>query len=142
MYTEGSIVKIKPFEDLPEGVSKGFGKYANKTATVVGAYMRDDGTRCYQLRMDGCSAVSRNMFTEDMLLEPTAGLRIEFDVIHGKSIKAMLYDGDNLVEAGDAFIYHNDHEGFAQAASYAMKRLWTKLYDERTDTTNASLRTV
>ena len=140
MFTEGQIVKIKDYDRFP-GANTGNAKILGKKAKVVGAYIKDDGTRCYQLIPEGFRSISTIMFTEDMLESPEVnGLHIGFETMDGKSIRATLYGADDEpIETGDAFIYHNDIEGFAQAASYAMKRLWCKLYDARKGDEDASL---
>ena len=141
MYTEGQIVKIKDFDHFPRA-NTGNAKILGRKATVVGAYMKADGTRCYQLRPEGSKSVSSLMFTEDMIEDPQAGLHFEFKIVDGKSIQVTLLDGDDeVIETGDAYIYHNDTEGFAQAASYAMKRLWLNIYDARKETEDASVST-
>lgn len=44
-----------------------------------------------------------------------------------------MYDGDTLIERGHGHIIHSGADGIAQAASYAMKKLWAKMNDKEGD---------
>lgn len=50
-----------------------------------------------------------------------------------KVVIVSMYDGDDLIERGHGHIIHSGADGIAQAASYAMKKLWAKMNDKGGD---------
>ena len=51
-----------------------------------------------------------------------------FNFFYDNSIVIVeMYDGDALIERGHGHLIHSGADGIAQAASYAMKKLWAKM---------------
>lgn len=60
--------------------------------------------------------------------------KYRFDFFYDNSIVIVsMYDGDTLIERGHGHIIHCGADGIAQAASYAMKKLWAKMNDKDGD---------
>ena len=57
-----------------------------------------------------------------------------FDFFYDDNVVIVsMFDGDVLIERGHGHIIHSGADGIAQAASYAMKKLWAKMNDKGGD---------
>ena len=57
-----------------------------------------------------------------------------FNFFYDNSIVIVeMYDGDALIERGHGHLIHSGADGIAQAASYAMKKLWAKMNGKEGD---------
>ena len=136
-YQIGSNVRIKAYYELPtEYQTKGIARIAGKKAEIVDrVYSEAKGDYFYRLKIDGCKGVSAVEFTEDAIAyigwgeEPT--YRYEFDFLD-TVVVATLYETDykgveKRIAKGHGHIIHEGQIGIAQAASYAVKRIYEAL---------------
>lgn len=133
----GSNVRIKSYYDLPtEYQTKGMARIAGKRAEIVDkVYSEAKGDYFYRLKVDGYKSVSAVEFTEDTVEyiswgeEPTYRYEFEFlDTV----VVATLYETDykgveKQIAKGHGHIIHEGQIGIAQAASYAVKRIYEAL---------------
>jgi hypothetical protein len=116
--------KVKVKDGLP---------YAGCIAEVVDIYEgKRTGKIMYRVKIvetgDECTLAAVDLEAYEEKHE----YRFEFFYDDNVVIVSM-YDGDTLIERGHGHIIHSGADGIAQAASYAMKKLWAKLNDKGGD---------
>lgn len=135
-FNIGDQVRVKPFDKIPEGIrSRGLGKSAGRVGKIVDVvYSNAKGKTVYKILFDRDVHVSRTDFEEGMIIPADAPEEVryeyEFDYLE-KVVVARLYEvsGDTKVEVakGHGHIIHGGVYGIAQAASFALKRIYYAL---------------
>lgn len=139
----GDKVKIKAYEDIPQELkarvignnphlwNSGKSKTCGKVGTVID-HLYSNGYECdvYRVKFDGEDLPSRSLFDIDAFEpveeETPAEFSFKIDIAENVVIANMLQDGKQ-VGRGHAHIIHDGTIGIAQAASYALKRLYSNM---------------
>lgn len=135
----GDKVRVRPFDKIPEDIrNRGLGKSAGKEGEIVDIMNSVAKNRAvYKIHFDGDASCSRTEFTEEMLdlvsdLEAPK-YTYEFEYLENLVV-ARLYevteDSKTKVAKGHGHIFHDGVLGIAQAASYALKKIYLKLEGE------------
>lgn len=135
-FSIGDIVRVRPYDKLPENVkSRGLARLAGKDGVIVDVmYSNAKGCDVYKLHLDGYDRPSNAEFPEgsfDLLTElETPTYTYEFEFLENLVV-ARLYEVTETtkteVAKGHGHIFHEGVLGIAQAASYAMKKLYMKI---------------
>ena len=126
-------VRVRQYEDLPEEIKhKGLGKHSGKDGEIVDV-MYNNAKDCYVYRIhfDGSDRPSQTDFVEgsfDLISElEQATYTYEFEYAENLVI-ARFYeikgDSKKMIARGHGHIFHDGAYGIAQAASYAMKKIY------------------
>ena len=135
----GQRVRVKEFEDIPEKVrSKGLGKHAGKKGEIADImWSNAKGCYVYRIILDGCADVSRTDFPAGSfhLLVPKEKPAYTYEFTYGDNIViARLYevtaDSKTEIGKGHGHVFHDGALGIAQAASYALKRIYHDLEED------------
>lgn len=132
----GDRVRVRPFERIPEEIrNRGLGKSAGREGEIVDI-MNSVAKNCtvYKIHFDGDAHCSRTEFpagTFDLVSDLEApSYTYEFEYLENLVV-ARLYevteDGKTEIAKGHGHIFHDGVNGFAQAASYALKKIYYKL---------------
>ena len=134
-YKIGDKVVIKDYKDLPADFrNKRNAVCCGKQGEIVDLmYSQAKKAMVYRIRIDGKTIVSRSDFPEQAFKlvpkSPPAYYDIEFTYLDNVVVARMFeIQGDNKTEIqkGHGHIIHDGAEGIAQAASYALMRLYRK----------------
>ena len=135
-FTIGTNVRIKSYHDLPtELQNKGMAHIAGKNAEIVDrVYSEANEGYFYRLKIEGCKGISSVDYPEDtleLIPEEKVTYRYEFEFLDNVVV-AMLYETDSngvekKIARGHGHIIHEGQIGIAQAASYAVKRIYEAL---------------
>jgi hypothetical protein len=135
----GDRVRIIAYDKLPEGIkNKGLAKNAGNEGEIVDImYSSAKGCDVYRIRFDGFDRPSKTDFPEgsfDLVSELEAPkYSYEFEYLENLVV-ARLYevteDSKTEVAKGHGHIFHDGVIGIAQAASYALKKIYLKLEGE------------
>ena len=138
-FNIGDRVRVRDYEELPSMMQyNAIGKIAGKEGYVVDAlWSYAKNCTVYKLHLDGYILPSKADFIEgsfDIVEEPTpARYTYEFEHLENLVV-ARLYevteDSKKEIAKGHGHIFHNGVHGFAQAASYALKRIWMDIAEE------------
>lgn len=141
-FNIGDRVRVRRYDDLPEETkNKGLGKHAGKDGEIVDImYSNAKDCYVYRIRFDGCDIPSRTDFIEgtfDLISElEKAEYTYEFEYLENLVV-ARLYeikgDSKKLLARGHGHIFHDGVLGIAQAASYALKRIYRHFEEGDTD---------
>lgn len=131
----GDKVRVRPFDKIPEDIrSRGFGKSAGKEGEIVDImYSNAKGCNVYKIHFDGEASCSRTEFPEasfDLISDLEAPTyTYEFEYLENLVV-ARLYevteDSKTEIAKGHGHIFHDGVLGIAQAASYALKKIYYK----------------
>ena len=137
-FNIGDKVRVKPFDKIPEGIrSRGLGKSAGRVGEIVDVvYSNAKEKTVYKILFDGDVHVSRTDFEEGMIdpvgVPEKPRYEYEFDYLE-KVVVARLYEvtEESKVEVakGHGHIIHDGVFGIAQAASFALKRIYCALME-------------
>lgn len=129
-------VRVRQYDDIPEVLrNRGLGKSAGKDGEIVDImWSNAREAYVYRIQFDGCDMPSRTDFIEgtfDLISElEKAEYTYEFEYAENLVI-ARLYeikgDAKKLIARGHGHIFHDGVLGIAQAASYALKRIYKDL---------------
>lgn len=131
----GDRVKVKEYESIPEKhQSKGIGRLSGKVGTVIDKlYSEINDGFIYRVHLDGYERPSNKMFTEEqlyILIKIPKEFKFEFEYLDNVVV-AIFYEleGESKTEIarGHGHIIHDGALGIAQAASYALKKLYAKM---------------
>ncbi len=135
----GDRVKVRPYDRMPKEVRhRGLGKSADKQGEIVDImHSSAKGGNVYKIRFDDCDIASRTEFVEgtfDLISEDEAPqYTYEFEYLENLVV-ARLYevteDSKMEIAKGHGHIFHDGILGIAQAASYALKKIYQKLGGE------------
>lgn len=137
-YSIGDEVRVRQYEDLPDDIKQiGLGKSAGKDGVIVDI-LWSGAKEChiYRIQFDGCDAPSRTDFyagSFDLKSElERATYSYEFEFAENLVIARMYeHTGESkkMIARGHGHIFHDGALGIAQAASYALKRIYKFLED-------------
>lgn len=135
-FNIGDRVRVKNYEDLPEQMrNQGSARLCGKDGEIVDKlWSGAKGCTVYRLQIDGAMRQSSIDFPPqaiDLISEldkKTYGY--EFDILDNVVVAKFYEIGDDYkteVERGHGHIIHEGQTGIAQAASYALKKIYQKL---------------
>lgn len=132
-FNIGDEVRVRQYDDLPENIKNiGLGKSAGKDGVIVDIlWSGAKDCNIYRIQFDGVDIPSRTDFYEgsfDLISElEKATYSYEFEMAENLVI-ARLYEtkGESrkMIARGHGHIFHDGALGIAQAASYALKRIY------------------
>ena len=135
-FNIGERVRVRGFENLPELMkNKGVARLCGKDGEIVDKlWSGARGCYIYKIRFDGCIATSSVDFVGkaiDLISEiDKKSYDYEFEYLD-KVVVARLYEfGDDYkteIAKAHGHIIHEGEIGIAQAASYALKKIYQKL---------------
>lgn len=135
-FNIGDRVRVKKYEDIPEQIkSRGIAKVSGKDGEIVDKlWSGAKGETIYRIRFDGADRTSSIDFSSksiDLISElEKKSYQYEFDYLE-KVVVARLYEvGEDYkteIARGHGHIIHEGAEGIAQAASYALKRIYKNI---------------
>lgn len=138
----GDRVRIREYNDLPEQMkTKGIARIAGCDGEIVDKLISGaKGCTVYKIHLDGYSVPSRVEYIEgsfDLIPEaeePT--YTYEFEYLENLVV-ARLYEVTDTskteIAKGHGHIFHDGVYGIAQAASYALKKIYQKLEETAND---------
>ena len=145
-FNIGDQVRVKRYDEIPDTHkanmvggdphlwNQGKSRNGGKTGKIIDKlYSEAYGCNIYRVILDGYDRPTRSVFTDDCIEEiqenPTD---FRFDIQRlDEKVRAVLYrrqaDGSEAeIGVGYGYILHENMEGIAQAASYAMRMLFKK----------------
>lgn len=132
----GSKIRVKDYNDIPEEFrTKALGRLCGEIGTIDDiVYSMSLKCKLYVIKFDNYDVPSKKMWRDEMLEEvveeDVVTYTFEFEFLENLVV-ARLYEvtGDTKteLEKGHGHIFHDGAVGIAQAASYAMKKLYYKL---------------
>jgi hypothetical protein len=138
-FSIGQKVRVKPYDEIPENVrSKGLGKHAGKVGKIADImYSSAKGCYVYRILFDGYPDVSKTDFPEfsfHLLVkqeQPTYTYEFAFlDNLVVARLYEVTSDSKTEIAKGHGHIFHDGALGIAQAASYALKRIYHNLEED------------
>lgn len=133
IYKIGDRVRVRQYEDIPEEArNRGLGKQAGKEG-IISDILQSSIKNCvvYRITFDGCNMPSRTDFVEgtfDLVSKlDKPAYDFEFEYLENLVVARLYEYKDNhkkLVARGHGHIFHDGVLGIAQAASYALKKLY------------------
>lgn len=135
-FNIGDRVRVKRYEDIPSEVRhKGMSKQSGNDGEIVDILWSGANDRyVYTIHFDGYDRPSQTLFVGEAidlvseLDKPTYSYEFEF---LENLVVARLYEivGEQKYEVarGHGHIFHDGINGIAQAASYALKKIYEKL---------------
>ena len=139
-FNIGDRVRIRPYDQLPDDVrTKATATLCGKDGEIVDI-VYSNAKRClfYTIHLDGYDKPSHKMFTEESIdiapEEKTYFYRHEIeyleDVVVARLFEVDIDGNKTEIAKGHGHIIHDGAAGIAQAASYALKRIWFDLSSE------------
>jgi hypothetical protein len=132
-FNIGDRVRVRQYDDIPEELrNRGLGKSAGNDGEIVDILRSNaKDTYVYRIHFDECDTPSRTDFVEgtfDLISElEKAQYDYEFEYLENLVV-ARLYeikdDSKKLIARGHGHIFHDGVYGIAQAASYALKKIY------------------
>ena len=138
-FNIGDRVRIKKYQDLPKELGRGCAKLCGKEGEIMDKLRSSaKGYTVYKICFDGCGHPSSIDF-------PAAALDLakdvdkktysyEFEILENVVI-ARFYETSNdrkvELKRGHGHIIHEGELGIAQAASYALKKIYHKLSEDK-----------
>lgn len=138
-FNIGDKVRVKPYEKIPLDVrNRGLGKSAGREGEIADiVYSKANDCTLYKIHFDGDFYCSRTDFPEDAfdlvsdLEQPTYTYEFEFlDNVVVAKLYEVTEDSKIEIARGHGHIIHDGVVGVAQAASYALKKIFFKLTEE------------
>ena len=131
-YRIGDRVRVKFYEDLPEEMkTKGISRIAGEEGEIIDIlHSNKRGCTIYKLQLDKYEIPSRVDFIEgsfDLIVEEPITYSYEFEMAENLVIARMYEnrgDQKKMIARGHGHIFHDGAYGIAQAASFAMKRIY------------------
>ena len=131
----GDRVKVKEYADIIESHrTKGLARLSGEIGTVTDKLYREvNNGFLYRVHFDGYERPSNKMWTEHqlyILIKKPVEYKFEFEYLDNVVV-AVFYEvvGDTKTEIarGHGHIIHEGALGIAQAASYALKKMFEKM---------------
>lgn len=131
----GDRVKVKEYADIIEAHrTKGVARLHGKVGTVTDKLWSEvNGDFIYRVHFDGYERPSNKMWTDKqlfILIKKPVEYKFEFEYLDNVVV-AVFYEvvGDTKTEIarGHGHIIHEGALGIAQAASYALKKMFEKM---------------
>lgn len=146
-YNIGDKVKVKEWNEIPEELkvattsgdprlfSKGKAKLCGLVGTIVDKmYSEAYCTFLYRIHFDQKEVTSHTFFAEDIIkpLPSKEPVKYKYEIEESDSVVvAVLYEvrgnEKTLIERGHGHILHDGVTGYAQAASWALKKIYQKV---------------
>lgn len=135
VFTIGERVRVKDYQGIPEEFqSKGFARMCGEIGTIEDVFY-SEAKKCnlYVIQFDNYNT-STKMWRAELLeqVDESVSYEYEFEYLDNVVV-ARLYevteDSKTEIGMGHGHIFHEGAVGIAQAASYALKRLYYKLAD-------------
>jgi hypothetical protein len=135
IYNIGDRVVIRAYEDTPvESRTKGMARLSGKKGTIVDKLYSEcfDGF-VYTIKFDDFDMPSKKLWTEEMLYilkEIPVRYEYEFDYLEDVVVARLCEvkgEEKTEIERGHGHIIHEGALGIAQAASYALKKIYEKM---------------
>ena len=133
MFNIGDRVVVKDYDAMPEEMrTKGISRVAGKAGEVIDKmHSEAKGATVYRVHLDGYATPSRVDYLEDSLAEESPiTYTFEFDYAENL-VSARFYsikgEKKSLIARGHGHIFHEGDLGIAQAASYALKKIYMLL---------------
>jgi hypothetical protein len=130
----GDRVVVRDYNNIPENIrSKSIAKlHGQKGAIIDRLYSESAEDYTYIVQFDGSDKPSIHRWLECELwtLAPTAEYSIEFTYAENLVVARLYELGDDSkteIGRGHGHIFHDGALGIAQAASYAMKKLYERM---------------
>lgn len=125
---------VRAYNNIPESIrSRGTARLHGLKGTIIDRlYSESAGEYTYIVQFDGNDKPSIHRWLEGELwtLTPTVEYSIEFTYAENLVVARLYELGDESkteISRGHGHIFHDGALGIAQAASYAMKKLYQKL---------------
>ncbi len=139
-FNIGDRVRIRSYDELPDGVrTKATAPLCGKDGEIVDI-VYSNAKKClfYTIHIDGYDQPSHKLFTEDCLdlvpEESPVTYRYEFafleNVVVARFIEVAPDGTETEIAKGHGHLIHDGALGIAQAASYALKRIWLDIAHE------------
>lgn len=129
----GDRVRVKAYENLPEELqNRGRARMSKQAGTIEDRmYSESTGKYMYKIKFDNF-ATSTVLWTEDYLEQIEDKEKYTYEIEHlGNVVVARLYEVKDDIKTelaiGHGHIMHEGAFGVAQAASYALKRIYEKV---------------
>lgn len=135
-FNIGDHVQVKEYAEMPDHCkSKGMARIQGQVGTVVDKLtsVASNGY-VYRVQFDNSSRPSAAVFTGGHLraLLPVNLDKYSFKyTILDNVVVVVFFDGETEISRGHGHIIHEGSIGIAQAASYALKKLYEKLKDNQ-----------
>ena len=128
-------VRVKDYNDIPEEhQSRGFARLCGQVGTIADKFY-SEGQKCYVYSIEFDNFVSSKKLWKAEVLElcnEDVSYTYEFDYLDNVVV-ARLYelreDSKTEIARGHGHIIHEGVLGIAQAASYALRRIYLKIGD-------------
>lgn len=126
----GDRVRVKEYYDIPEEhQSRGFARFCGEVGTIEDKFY-SEGQKChvYSIQFDNF-ATSKKLWKAEMLevVDEAVSYEYEFDYLDNVVV-ARLYevreDSKTEIARGHGHIIHEGVVGIAQAASYALRKIF------------------
>lgn len=133
-FSIGDRVKVRDYDAIPEEYrSRGLAKMCGEVGTIEDVFY-SSAQECdlYVIKFDNFEK-SQTLYQEELLEEVDESVTYDYEFEFLENlVVARLYevheDGSKIeIEKGHGHVFHDGVEGIAQAASYAMKRLYHKI---------------
>lgn len=134
-FSIGTRVRVKDYQDIPQELqSKGFARMCGEIGTVEDVYY-SEAKKCnlYVIQFDNY-VNSTKMWKAELLEEVNEDVSYDYEFDYCDNVViAILYeyreDSKTEIARGHGHIIHEGALGIAQAASYALKRIYYKMAD-------------
>lgn len=145
----GDKIRIKKWEDIPEsrktnekdGVGsilwyKSKSRLCGMTGTIIDRmFSEQENEYLYRVKWDETGERSSSLFTSDVFC--IANEMDEFRILTTlfyNGVRITMVDGNGKeIASGFGKFFHNNEEGYAQAVSFAAKKLYENLYNKTED---------
>lgn len=131
----GDRVRVKEYCDIPESLqSRGFARLCGEVGTISDKFY-SEGQKCYVYSIEFDNfATSRKLWKAELLDMYDEGVSYDYEFEYlDNVVVAILYEfreeSKTEIARGHGHIIHEGAVGIAQAASYALKRIYYKLAD-------------
>lgn len=134
-FTIGERVRVRDYNDIPEEHrTQGISKMCGEIGTIEDVFC-SEGKKCnlYVIQFDNYNK-STKLWRAELLEQINENVSYEYEFEYlDNVVVARLYevteDSKTEIGMGHGHIFHEGVVGIAQAASYALKRLYYKLAD-------------
>lgn len=138
-FNIGDRVRVKPYESLPKEIrNKGVSRLCGKDGEVVDKlWSGAKGCTVYKIKIDGATRQSSIDFPSsaiDLISElDKKTYTYEFDYLDNVVVARFYEVGEDYkteIARGHGHIIHEGEIGIAQAASYALKKIYQKILEK------------
>ena len=136
-FNIGDRVRVKDYYDIPEKYrTKGLARLCGEIGVIADKlYSESNDCFVYSIKFDSFDVVSKKMWCAETLVEVNENVEYtyEFEYLENLVVARLYEIKDNQkteIAKGHGHIFHEGVLGIAQAASYALKKLYQKLGGE------------